>query len=213
MNFSLRGFPVLERFVTRDAEMAKLAEVLLLSPTDQMRRTVCVLYGLGGIGKTQLAIEFARKYKKHYTASFWIDSSSKERLKQSIAHLASQLPQCQLLERARLYGKEPHEDLDGTVKDVLSWFSQSLNEQWLLIYDNVDRDVSAGPSDPEAFNLKEYLPEADQGCILITFRLTSLRHLGGIEIKLGPVSQSQGENTLTNSIGKSVEGESTHSHI
>ena len=89
-------------------------------------------------------------------------------MKQSIANLANQLPQHQILERAKLYAQQPHKELDKAVEDVLLRFSQLLNERWLLIYDNVDQEISAGTSDPEAFNLKEYLPEADQGCILIT---------------------------------------------
>ena len=206
VNFSLKGVPVLGNFVGRDAEMGRLAEVMLPSSADQTRRKVCVLHGLGGIGKTQLAIEFARKYRKNYSAVFWIDGSSKEKLKQSIANLANQLPQHQLLERAKLYVQQPHQELDGVLEDVLSWFSQSSNEKWLLVYDNVDREISAEVSDPEAFNLREYLPEADQGCILITSRLTNLWHLGGANIRVGPVSELQGENILTNSVGEPVRG-------
>ena len=207
VNFSLKGVPVLNSFVERDAEMARLAEMMLPSSTDKARRKICVLHGLGGIGKTQLAIEFARKYRKEYSAVFWIDGSSKEKLKQNIANLAKQLPQHQLLERARLYAQTPPEELDGAVEDVLLWFSQSSNEQWLLIYDNVDLEFSAETSELETFKLEEYLPEADQGCILITSRLTSLLYLGGTNIRVGPVSNLQGENILTNSIGEPVRGE------
>ncbi len=210
VNFSLKGVPVLGSFVARDVEMARLAEVMLPSSADQTRRKVCILHGLGGIGKTQLAIEFARKYRKNYSAVFWIDGSSKEKLKQSIANLANQLPQHQLLERAKSYAEQLHKELDGAVEDVLAWFSQSSNEYWLLVYDNIDREFSAGKSLPEGFNLKEYLPEADQGCILVTSRLTSLLHLGGANIKVGPVSELQGENILSNSIGEPVRGESSH---
>ncbi len=213
MNFSLKGIPVLGNFVARDAEMARLAEVMLPSSADQTRRKICVLHGLGGIGKTQLAIEFARKYQKIYSAVFWIDGSSKEKLKQSIANLASQLPQHQLLERAKLYAQQPHQELDGTVEEVLFWFSQPSNERWLLIYDHVDHEISAGTSDPEAFSLKEYLPEADQGRILITSRLTSLLYLGGANIRVGPVTELQGENILTNSIGQPMRGRPSHYHV
>ncbi len=210
VNFSLKGVPVLNSFVARDVEMARLAEIMRPSSANQTRRKICVLHGLGGIGKTQLAIEFARKYRKYYSSVFWIDGSSKEKLKQSIANLAKQLPQHQLLERAKLYAQEPHKELDGAIEDVLLWFSQSSNMQWLIIYDNVDREFSAGTSDPEAFSLEEYLPEADQGCILITSRLTSLLNLGRTNIRVGPVSDLQGEKILTNSIGEPVRGESTY---
>ena len=189
--------------------MARLADVILPSSANRTRRKLCVLHGLGGIGKTQLAIEFARKYRRNYSAIFWIDSSSKEKLKQGLANLANQLPHHQILEKIDY----SHEELDEAVKDVLTWFSQPLNEQWLLIYDNVDREISAETSDPEAFDLKEYLPEGDQGCILITSRLTNLWYLGGAEIKVGPVSDSQGENILTNSVGDTVKGECANYYI
>lgn len=91
--------------------------------------------------------------------------------------------------------------------------SQSSNERWLLIYDNVDREFSAGTSDPEAFSLKEYLPEADHGFILITSRLTSLLHLGGVNIRIGPINGLQGKNILTNSIGEPVRGESSQYNL
>lgn len=213
VNFSLKGIPVLNNFVARDTEMARLVDVMLPSSSGRTCRKICVLHGLGGIGKTQLAIEFARKHRQNYSAVFWIDGSSKEKLQQSIANLAKLLPQHQLLERARSYAQQPHEELDGAIKDVLSWFSQSSNEQWLLIYDNVDREISAETSDPEAFDLKEYLPEADQGCILITSRLTNLWHLGGADIRVGPVNELQGKNILTNSVGEPVRGESIYYHI
>ncbi len=212
MNFSLKGIPVLNKFVARDAEMARLAGVLLPSSADRTSRKICVLRGLGGIGKTQLAIEFARKYQQNYSAVFWIDGSNKEKLKRSIANLANQLPQHQLLETAKLYAQEPHKSLEGAIEDVLSWFSQSSNAQWLLVYDNVDGEISAEVSDPETFNLREFLPEADQGCILITSRLTNLWHLGGVDIRVGPVSELQGENILTNSVGEPVRGMSDYHH-
>ncbi len=76
---------------------------------------------------------------------------------------------------------------------MLLWFSQSSNEQWLLIYDNIDREFSTGTIDPEAFSLMDHLPEADQGCILITSQLISLLNLRGANIGVGSVSGLQGE--------------------
>ncbi len=95
VSFSLKGIPVLNKFVARDKEMARLVEAMLPSSADWAGRKICVLYGMGGIGKTQLAIELARKYRQNYSAVFWIDGPSKEKLKQSIAHLANQLPEHQ----------------------------------------------------------------------------------------------------------------------
>jgi adenylylsulfate kinase-like enzyme len=50
-----------------------MEKVLLPRSRMQMRRKVFVLYGLGGIGKTQLAVEFARKHQSTFSAIFWLD--------------------------------------------------------------------------------------------------------------------------------------------
>ncbi len=68
VNFSLKGIPVLNKFVARDTEMARLVEVMLPSSAGRTRRKICVLHGLGGIGKTQLAIEFPRTHRQNYSS-------------------------------------------------------------------------------------------------------------------------------------------------
>ena len=186
--------------------MTRLTQALLPNSTDQMRRKVFIVLGLGGIGKTQLSVEFTRKYQGSYSAVFWIDSSSKERLRRSIADLASRLPQHHLLEGSRNYSRNRSANVDEVVEDVLKWLSRPANNQWLLIFDNVDREFSVPSRDLEAFDVKEYFPTADQGSILITSRLASLWQLG-TDMKLEPVNEAQGASILKNSLGRSIEGE------
>ena len=197
--FSLKGIPVMDKFVGRDAEITRLAQLMISSPKGDIRRKVCVLHGIGGVGKSQLAVEFARKYQKDFSAVFWIASSTKERLKRSIAALAQMLPQHQISERARLYSKGADKDFDAIVEDVLKWFSQPSNNKWLLVFDNVDREYSAESEDPESFDIKEYLPEADQGSIIITSRLAGSWRQVGSDIKVELFDERQGE-LLLNSI-------------
>lgn len=205
IDFSLKGIPMISRFVARDAEMNRLRQELLPASTTKVRRKVFVLHGLGGIGKTQLCAEFARKYKTSYSAMFWIDGSTKGRLTRSIADLASRLPQDQISERAKIYLQENSSNVEELVTEVLKWLSQPMNNQWLLIFDNVDRDFSPLSADPEAFDLRRYFPEADQGFILVTSRLASVWELG-TDMKLEPVNVLQGENILKNNFGKPIEG-------
>ena len=204
VNFSLKGIPVVEKFVGRNEEMIRIRQALL--PTSgTMRRKICVIHGLGGIGKTQLSVEFTRTYQARFSAALWIDGSSKERLRRSIADLAERLPQHQLSEGSRTFLQNGSTDVDEVVKDVLSWLAQPSNDQWLLIFDNVDRDFSVPSGDPEAFDARDYFPTADQGSILITSRLASLSQLG-TGTKLEPVDEAQGTSILENSLERSVEG-------
>lgn len=91
---------------------------------------------------------------------------------------------------------------------MLMWLCQPLNNQWLLIFDNVDRESGPSSEDPEAFDVEAYFLEADHGSILVTSRLASLWRLGP-DLKLEPVDKVQGESILMNSFGKSDEGKRT----
>jgi hypothetical protein len=55
-------------------------------------RKICVIHGLGGMGKTQLAIEYTRLHKALYTSFFWLDGKTEESLIQSLLLIASRLP-------------------------------------------------------------------------------------------------------------------------
>ena len=197
---------MVKTFVPRNVEMTRLTQVLLPTSTDQIRRKVFIVHGLGGIGKTQLSVEFTRKHQRSYSAVFWVDGSTNERMRRSIADLAGRLPQHQISEGSRNYSQRGSANIDEVVEDVLKWLSQPSNDQWLLIFDNVDREFSSPSRDPEAFDVKEYFPTADQGSILITSRLMSLSQLG-TDLKLEPVDKLQGSSILENSLGRSVEGE------
>ena len=60
------------------------------------RRKICVIHGLGGIGKSQLAIEYAKIHKGSYTSFFWLDEKTKESLIHSLLALSSRLPRGQI---------------------------------------------------------------------------------------------------------------------
>ena len=189
--------------------MEKIAQILLPHSTERMRRKICLLYGIGGVGKTQLAVEFARKYNKSFSAVFWIAGSTKDRLRQSIDSLVERLPQHQISERARSILKSNDEDFDAIVKDVLEWFKKPSNNQWLLIFDNVDREFPARSKDPESFDICKYIPSGEQGSILITSQLRDFmgsEDLGSKSFKLEPFDDQQGELLLKSIVERDLEG-------
>jgi hypothetical protein len=154
------------------------------------RQQVVVLYGLGGIGKTFLAVEFARKHQAAFTSVFWLDGSTEESLKQSITDSASRIPEGQIPEASRKYLSGINGDLDAVIRDFIEWLSRTENKRWLIIFDNVDRDYQQRETDSDAYDINNYIPDVDHGLILITTRLASLQQLGEI-LHLGSANMSQ----------------------
>ena len=154
------------------------------------RQKVLVLHGLGGIGKTQLAVEFARLHHRRFSSVFWLDGSSEDSLQQSIASCASRIPEGQISQISREYAKGGNSDLDAVIKEVMIWLRQPDNFGWLLIFDNVDRDYSLHDTDPNSYNVEYYISCTDHGAVLITTRLARLEQLGDSQ-QLSKVNRNQ----------------------
>lgn len=161
-------------------------------------------HGPGGIGKTQLAIEFARKHTASFSGIFWLDGSSEASLKQSFVEVAKRLPRDELTADGVEMVKQSAVDVDVAMRECLRWLSQPSNYRWLLIIDNVDRDYH-DRSDLQAYNVKEYFPQADHGSILVTSRLAALRTHGS-GVKVGTVGPEQARAILEINAGRVVEG-------
>ena len=156
--------------------------------------------GLGGVGKTQMALEFARKHQETYSAIFWLNGTSKDTLLSSLSALGRQLA-----------GKEKDvedvEDLEKTAQVTLQWLGMNRNKDWLLIYDNVDREWPSKISNPEAYDIRSYFPSRDRGSIIVTTRLQNLADLGPA-MRVGMVDFGQGLSILAKNtkMSESTEG-------
>ena len=85
--FSLSGVPEIEQFVGRKEELIKMKEAF----QDHGSQQKVVLLGLGGTGKTQLAITFLKKHRDIYPAIFWLNGKNEDTLKRSFADMAKRL--------------------------------------------------------------------------------------------------------------------------
>ena len=193
--FSLEGVPRVSNFVDRPAEMVQLENVLLPKPGSSERQKIYVVHGLGGIGKTQLAVEFARRHHRQFSSVFWIDGASEDSVKRSIASCASRIPQGQISETSRSYAANSNTSIDAVVREVLKWLARPDNTAWLLIIDNVDREHSS--EDQQSYDFKRYLSGADHGYILITTRLARLEQIGESQ-HLGKVDADQARAIFQN---------------
>ncbi|KAK5309079.1 hypothetical protein LTR93_012270, partial [Exophiala xenobiotica] len=150
--FSLRGIPVLDKFADRPNELAELGQALL-PRRGSRHRQIFVLSGMGGMGKTQLAAQFIRQHHERYSAVFWLDGSSEDSLKQSIALAASRVPAGQIPEASRVSTSGTPVDLDMTVGHFLDWLSRLDNNCWLVVVDNVDREYRRQAPQPGAYDI------------------------------------------------------------
>jgi hypothetical protein len=176
------------KFVDRPAEMMGLELALLPRPDQSQRQRTYVLHGLGGIGKTQLTVEFARRHHRRFSSVFWLDGRSEDILKRSIAGHASRIPQGQIAETSRTYAGD-------SSADVMAWLARSDNTAWLLIFDNVDQEYSADSVDANAYDVESYFSVAEHGSVLITTRLARLEQLGESQ-QLGKVDDERAQAIL-----------------
>nr|WSY53957.1 FxSxx-COOH system tetratricopeptide repeat protein [Streptomyces sp. NBC_00886] len=98
------------------------------------------LYGLGGMGKTQTALEYAHRYKSAYDAVWWMNAAQPGLIRSALADLAPYLD------------LEEGEDVGNTAEAVLRALGQGQPyDRWLLVYDNagspreLDGLLPAGP--------------------------------------------------------------------
>jgi hypothetical protein len=150
------------------AREEELAEVHSKLNGDGSRRTV-VLHGLGGIGKTQLTVAYAKRHKDSYSAIFWLNIKDVDSLKQSFAKVARQILR-EHPSASRLSSVDVKENLDEVIDAVKAWLSLPHNTRWLMIYDNYDNPKLPGNEDPVAVGIRKFLPESYQGSVIITTR-------------------------------------------
>ncbi|CZR53592.1 related to calcium-independent phospholipase A2 [Phialocephala subalpina] len=185
-NFSIPfSISEIEHFVAREDELREIHEAL---HGDGSRRTV-VLHGLGGIGKTQLAIAYAKRHKDNYSAIFWLNIKDEDSLKQSFASVAKQI--LREYPSARWLSSINMKNLDEVIDAVKAWQGLPYNTRWLMIYDNYDNPRLASNKDPAAVDITKYLPEAYQGSVLITTRSSQVQIGHLIQVtKLGDLRDS-----------------------
>lgn len=193
--------PTSEKFIDRPSDRAALETYLLPQQSLTPRRKIFILQGLGGIGKTQLAVDFARRHKNAFSAVFWLDGRSEDQVKQSLVECADRIPELHIINGSASvpYSKD---DLDAAVANVMEWLAQPDNTQWLLIFDNVDQDYEQGGA-TGAYDIQQYWPTADHGSVLITTRLLCLTSLGESRL-LKKVNLDLSKDILERWLGKEL---------
>jgi hypothetical protein len=144
-------------FMGRDTELAELARGL----TGGSAVTVHSVHGLGGVGKTQLAAEYAHAHAADYEVAWWVAAEEASLIPDQFAGLARQL------------GLDPATEPDLVRAQVHDRLRRVAG--WLLVFDNAD----------DADSIRPWLPAAPQpggvpGHVLVTTRRSEFGSLGTV---------------------------------
>lgn len=126
-------------FTGREDILNKINEVL------SSNQSQVVIYGLGGVGKTSIVLEYIYRNLDKYNLVWWIRSEKEEIMSADITQLA------------RKIGFDiKNTDIEDIIENTRQWLSRNTN--WLIIFDNLNNSEF----------LKEYIPQGKIGHVIVT---------------------------------------------
>ena len=164
-------------FTGREPIFAQIHRLLHAGKTAALSQPPAIS-GLGGIGKTQTAVEYAYRYRDAYQFVLWVQANTSETLLSNFVALAGllNLPE-QNAQEQQLVVQAPNH-----------WFE--THSGWLLIFDNAD-DLAM---------IQDYLPQGNQGHIVLTTRAQAMSGLAR-KIELDTLGPEEGAALLLRRAG------------
>lgn len=167
--------------------------------------------GLGGVGKTQVAAQFAHTRKDRFDAIFWISAENAQKLGDEFNRIALKLG---LINEDSVDAQDTVVTLNlvkGWLADPVKYLDThdpltSDKATWLLIFDNVE----------ESEELEEFWPLDGPGCVLFTSRdpvakRTTFLATSGIDLQ--PFSSEEASRFLTKLTGKTGDSKTVSERL
>lgn len=179
-------FTQLENFSGREDTLEDMKSLLSSTSPEKGRlceRAVVVLQGMGGIGKSQIALEYLYRNSEDYSAVFWVDATNPNTVEESgrgimeslIAHYAQKhqggLDFADIAIDLGIPGQITNEGLltdraaSAAWTFVRKWLARDGNSGWCLVIDGLNIE-----SDTE--RMRGLLPSSAYGHIIATSRVT-----------------------------------------
>lgn len=140
-------------FVGRSALLSKIWSTLNKQMSDQPL-ALTAFSGLGGVGKTQLALQFIRLYGHFYSRIYWINAATERTVISDYTRLG---------ENEKLFRLDENLSEKEKIQRVKNWLENMAPQGWLIIYDNADKYTSK--------TLRSLIPTKG-GKVLVTSRHT-----------------------------------------
>jgi tetratricopeptide (TPR) repeat protein len=142
------------------------------------------LAGMGGVGKTMLALDYARGHAADYEGVWWVEAETRQSLLRDLAALGARL--------SPSLGSKAASDLDGAARDTLRLIEAGdFEKPWLIVYDNVEK-----PGD-----IDDLTPTANAH-VLVTTRWSDWHSLAG-KIDVGLFTPDEAADFLCARAGRS----------
>jgi hypothetical protein len=158
----------IEAYTERHVLSAAVAEKLHVTHKDARVPHALAIHGLGGCGKTQLALKYIEDHKDRYRTILWIDAQNEATTRSSFERCAYDLQLGAESSQTQSTKLDDH----PAVRAVFHWLERQdeIEEKWLVIFDNAD-DVT--------WWLKTVIPRGTHGSVLITSQDTKSQQLVG----------------------------------
>jgi len=168
-------YPRNANFTGRQNLLTALCEKLSDTAPSSWNHRVA-LYGLGGVGKTQLALEFVYSHKQVYERIYWISAVSEATVFAGFQEIA---------QRTRCVPTTLQLSPSEVAQRVLEWLN--VQESWLLVIDNLDKIEVIG----------KYLPDQSEGGhTLITTRNSHCDHIPAEGLKVSELEMDDAVQLL-----------------
>lgn len=204
------------KFYGREVELEKLHSHFS-SPGN--KRKLAVLWGLGGMGKSQLALRYQESHRPAYASVFWIRSMTEEDIVTSFQTILQNLisgvgkifPTSSQQQIAQSLGIIRIESLFETLKTtrdaqmvinaVKTFLARKDNQDWLLIFDSWDST--------DKINIRSFFPHSAHGHIMITTRQKDSGNLG-FSLEVASIKKEAAARLLLNRISPEVSQSGTY---
>ncbi|KAG9229203.1 hypothetical protein BJ875DRAFT_547149 [Amylocarpus encephaloides] len=158
-SFTLIPFDRNAKFVEREYIFKQIDKSF---ETKEGSQPKAALFGLGGIGKSQIALEycFRKKEKDPGCSIFWVHAATLARFEETYKRLATE---CGLANQG-----DTQVDITQLVQD---WLESRHAGRWLMVVDNIDdADVFFREKTGNNKTLSQYIPRSPNGLLLFTTR-------------------------------------------